>query len=300
MVLHRLGTEHCLLPIRAAQQHPKFVRRFPLPRLQVLCGLVGGMDDKYGPDVFPPDGRNMILVYHPDQISSPWERNGCYHSTTVGTRTTYRTLIMAATNGASTPEITLYTNHGCPWAHRAHITIKELGLPYKEEIIDLDRPRDPWYLKINPVSNLPAFQSLRTDVPAQRGLVPSIKYNGEIITESAVVSQFLADAHQSHLLPPSTGAANALFRARVNFFADTFITKALSAQFGIYRAQTEAEKDAVTEDLVNVLVKEMEPLFTWDTSKGPFFEGSERLTLAEVSYLHYIGGNSWILICVPL
>jgi len=167
-------------------------------------------------------------------------------------------------NGDGTPEIVLYTNHGCPWAHRAHIALKELGLTYKEEIIDLDRPRDPWYLKVNP-----------------RGLVPSIKYNGEIITESAVVTQFLADAHQSHLLPPSTGATNALHRARLNFFADTFITKALPQIFAGQRAQSEAEKDAAAEELVKALVKEVEPLFTWDTAKGPFFEGSERLTLAE-------------------
>ena len=51
----------------------------------------------------------------------------------------------------ATPDIILYTNHACPWAHRAHITIKELGLPYKEEIIPLDKPREPWYLKVNPV-----------------------------------------------------------------------------------------------------------------------------------------------------
>jgi glutathione S-transferase len=57
---------------------------------------------------------------------------------------------MAATNG-DTPKITLYTNHRCPWAHRAHIAIKELGLPYEEVIIDLDTPREPWYLEINPV-----------------------------------------------------------------------------------------------------------------------------------------------------
>ena len=50
------------------------------------------------------------------------------------------------------PKITLYTNHRCPWAHRAHIAIKELGLEYEEVIIDLDTPREPWYLEINPVS----------------------------------------------------------------------------------------------------------------------------------------------------
>ncbi len=55
-------------------------------------------------------------------------------------------------NGIS-PKITLYTNHACPWAHRAHIALKELGLPYEEVIIDLDTPREAWYLKINPVSS---------------------------------------------------------------------------------------------------------------------------------------------------
>ena len=97
------------------------------------------------------------------------------------------------------------------------------------------------------------------------------------------MSQFLADAHQSHLVPPSTGAENALHRARVNFFADTFITKALPHIFGGWRAQTDSEKDNVAEALVAAVVKELEPLFNWDEKKGPFFGGSEKVTLAEVS-----------------
>lgn len=76
----------------------------------------------------------------------------------------------------STPEIILYTNRACPWAHRAHIALAELQLPFKEVTIDLDRPRDASYLAINP-----------------RGLVPTINYNGEIIPESGIVAQFLAD-----------------------------------------------------------------------------------------------------------
>lgn len=69
-------------------------------------------------------------------------------------------------------------------AHRAHIALAELGLPFEEEIIDLSAPRTAEYLAINP-----------------RGLVPSLSYNGQIITESAVVSQFLVDAYPSHLVP---------------------------------------------------------------------------------------------------
>ena len=57
----------------------------------------------------------------------------------------------AEMENGSMPKITLYTNYGCPYAHRVHIALKELGLPYEEVIIDLDKPREPWYLKVNPV-----------------------------------------------------------------------------------------------------------------------------------------------------
>ena len=53
-------------------------------------------------------------------------------------------------NGAAAPKIHLYTNHRCPYAHRAHIALEELGLPFEETIIDLDTPRPQWYLDINP------------------------------------------------------------------------------------------------------------------------------------------------------
>jgi glutathione S-transferase len=52
--------------------------------------------------------------------------------------------------GAAPPKIQLYTNHRCPYAHRAHIVLEELKLPFEETIIDLDTPRPQWYLDINP------------------------------------------------------------------------------------------------------------------------------------------------------
>ena len=58
---------------------------------------------------------------------------------------------MAATTNGTPPQITLYTNHGCPYAQRAQIALKELDLKYEEVIIDLDTPRSASYLKINPV-----------------------------------------------------------------------------------------------------------------------------------------------------
>ena len=58
----------------------------------------------------------------------------------------------ATASDSSSPKITFWTNHGCPYAQRVQIVLKELGLPYEEVIIDLDKPREQWYLKINPVS----------------------------------------------------------------------------------------------------------------------------------------------------
>ena len=57
-----------------------------------------------------------------------------------------------STNGTH-PKYTLYTSHYCPWAHRAHIVLDELKVPYEEVIIDLGKPREEWYLKVNPVAS---------------------------------------------------------------------------------------------------------------------------------------------------
>lgn len=167
---------------------------------------------------------------------------------------------MAQVNGNAS-KITLYTNHRCPWAHRAHIVLKELGLPYEEVTIDLDKPREPWYLDINP-----------------RGLVPAINFNGEIITESGVVSTFLADAYPSHLLPASGSPEAALTRARINFFVDTWFSKAGSHFYKILMLDSDEEKAKLSKELVDVVGKEIEPLLK---DAKPFFGGSGKVTLAE-------------------
>ncbi|MCJ1306125.1 hypothetical protein MMC08_008943 [Hypocenomyce scalaris] len=181
-----------------------------------------------------------------------------------------------ATNGA-TPKITLYTNHGCPWAQRAHIVLKELDIPYEEVIIDLDTPRPEWYLKINPVSS-PSHPPLPL-----RGLVPSVKFsNGvidEILIESGIVSQFLADSFPSHLLPASHESPQApLQRAKIGFFVDTYFSKVQPLMMEIVRAEDEKAKEEKGKDMVAALKKEIEPLLA---DANPFFGGSEKMTMAE-------------------
>ncbi|PNS15017.1 hypothetical protein CAC42_2246 [Sphaceloma murrayae] len=175
----------------------------------------------------------------------------------------------AAVNGAAQPKIVYYNNRRCPWAHRSSIVLKELNLPFEEVTIDLDTPRPQWYLDINP-----------------RGLVPTIKYTGgaltdEIIPESAIVAQFLADNHPSHLTLPSTteDGRGALFRARVSFFVDAWFSKVNSKMYPTLLAGTEEEKEKLGQEMLAAVEKEIEPLLK---EAGPYFGGSSRLTMAEV------------------
>ncbi|KAL3488962.1 thioredoxin-like protein [Aspergillus germanicus] len=176
----------------------------------------------------------------------------------------------------ASPQIILYTNPNCPWAQRTHIALKELGLPYEEVFIDVEKPREDWYLAISP-----------------KGQVPTLSYNGTIITESGIVAQFLADAHpatetgagtvsKAGLLLASNSLDGAIQRARVSFFVDAWVSKVYPVLVGIIMNGESHETS--TEGLVEVIEKEIEPLLVSTSGEGGerFFWGSETLTLAEV------------------
>ncbi|KAL6694311.1 thioredoxin-like protein [Trichoderma pleuroticola] len=173
---------------------------------------------------------------------------------------------------ADSPKIKLYTNHMSPWAHRAHITLKELKVPFEEEIIDITKPRTPEYLQINP-----------------RGLVPSLSFNGEILTESAIIATFLADtfptAGGNTLLPESTSPDGPLKRARISFFVDAYLNKVQPAFMKSNMAKSDEERKAALADFVTVTAKELDPLLA---DAAPFFGGSSNLTLAEVLTASFI------------
>ncbi|KAI9684355.1 MAG: hypothetical protein M1829_002165 [Trizodia sp. TS-e1964] len=162
-------------------------------------------------------------------------------------------------------KLKLYTNHSCPWAYRVHIALIELGIPFDEELIDLDKPREDWYLKINP-----------------RGQVPTLDYDGTILTESGVIAEFLADAYPSHLLPASGTPSGALFRARVHLFVDRIGSRLVPAMIGGVSAPADKKAEKAGE-MMAVLEKDIEPFLA---DAAPFFGGSKELTLAEVCIQH--------------
>lgn len=107
--------------------------------------------------------------------------------------------------------------------------------------------------------------------------MPAIDFNGEIITESGIVSTFLADAYPSHVYPAAGNPKDALTRARINYFVDTWFSKAGSFWFQILKADGE-EKEKLAKQFVEIVGKEVDPLLK---DAAPFFGGSSKVTLAE-------------------
>lgn len=181
-----------------------------------------------------------------------------------------------ADHGPLPPKITLYTNHKCPYAHRAHIALAELNLPYAEVTIDLAAPREQWYLDtINP-----------------KGLVPAIAYSvpglldDEIITESGVIAQFLADSFPGPFLPASKESpTSALQRARINLFVDAWSSKVAPSMFPLFMATDASAQTELVEKLALAVEKEIEPLLA---NAAPFFNGSQELTLAEAMLAPFV------------
>jgi glutathione S-transferase len=95
----------------------------------------------------------------------------------------------------------------------------------------------------------------------------------------------LADAYPSHLLPPSDSVDNALKRARINFFLDTWSTKAGSYMFKIAAEDSQEEQEKLGKELVSTISKEIEPLLK---DAAPFFGGSPKLTFAEAIVAPFI------------
>ncbi|RYP87418.1 hypothetical protein DL769_000514 [Monosporascus sp. CRB-8-3] len=159
-------------------------------------------------------------------------------------------------------KLILYTNYTCTWANRANVALAELKVPFEERIINVDGPRPESFLKLNP-----------------RALVPVLIFNDEVLVESAVICQFLADIYPSHLCPPSTTTEGALRRAKMSFFTDAYWTKFHTILFKLFEAPTDDDAEKVVDEAVAGLLKEVEPLLR---DANPFFGGSDKLTLAEV------------------
>lgn len=164
-------------------------------------------------------------------------------------------------------KIIVYTAHHCPFAHRVQVVLRELGLSFETELVDILVPRTPAYLAINP-----------------SGQVPALSYDGKILVESGLICQFLADAHPSHLLPPSSVSGGASQRYQIGQLMDKYFSKAQPSFDAMIYALTPGARTAAAKKYIDAVVEHVEPLLA---NTAPFFQKSCRLTFAEVRRLSY-------------
>jgi len=213
----------------------------------------------YGP---VPSFPLEFLRAHLIQSRNPWivcnNRHIAMHDVTFFTCST----CPCKSNADSNPLNSVLTGTG---AHRVALVLQELNLAHRVESIDLDKPRDPEYLKVNP-----------------RGTVPSLRVDGVVLTESSIIVHFLTDSHPSHLLPASDVEGGPMRRARIAFFVETYMTKfnGPCTEAVIGSAAGQPADTGFEERLRKTVVAELEPLLS---DAAPYFGGSERITLAEVS-----------------
>jgi glutathione S-transferase len=85
-------------------------------------------------------------------------------------------------------ELILYTNP-MSRGRTARWMLEETGHPYKAEIIDYARMKSPEYLAVNPM-----------------GKVPALRHGATLVTESAAICAYLADAFPDAGLAPPHGS----------------------------------------------------------------------------------------------
>ncbi|KAJ1559937.1 hypothetical protein HK096_010612, partial [Nowakowskiella sp. JEL0078] len=102
-------------------------------------------------------------------------------------------------------KFTFYTSANCPYAQRAAITLSEIGASFEKVEIDLKNKPD-WYHTVNPELKVPALKVGESD----------------ILTESLVISEYLAESYPDSDLTSTSALERAHSRWFITYFADRF------------------------------------------------------------------------------
>jgi len=131
----------------------------------------------------------------------------------------------------------------CPFVQRSVITLLKKGVDFKITYVDLaDKP--DWFLAISPL-----------------GKVPVLKYEDEVLFESAVINEFLDE-----ITPPSIMPASALQKAKDRAWIE-FSSQIIMDQYRLSVAKNEA--DFATQKLAFLAkLKQLEQVV-----EGKYFNG---------------------------
>lgn len=122
--------------------------------------------------------------------------------------------------------MTIYGVAACPYAQRTQILLHFKQLDFEAIELDLTKPRDPEFLKLNPA-----------------GKVPVLIHRGRALNESSVVNEYLDEVFPEHPAFPADPYLKAQARILVDYCNSRFTTnhyRVLMEQDAVRRTKSEA------------------------------------------------------------
>lgn len=149
-----------------------------------------------------------------------------------------------------------YTAEICPFAHRAHIALKELKVLDQVTVHNIDLANKPdWFVKVSPELK-----------------VPVLEIEGKNIRESLLATEYLIEVYgtNSSLLP-----TDPYERYEMRLFIEEYSNCVIPAFYQLLLAKNSEDAETYTEKLCNA-IKKMDSKI-----KGPYILG-EKFTMADI------------------
>ncbi|KAI8969183.1 glutathione S-transferase [Mycotypha africana] len=169
---------------------------------------------------------------------------------------------------SSSDKITLYNAVICPYAQRAHITLREVDADF--DIVDIDLLNKPeWYKEVNPELK-----------------VPTLTTEGQNLAESLIIIEYLNDRFPEKNLMPK----KPLLRANVRFAIEWFGSKVNPHLYKCMLKFNDADAADAIEDYkknTNAALASFNDLLMKQSEKGPYFLG-EDFSLADIAIAPFL------------
>jgi glutathione S-transferase len=155
--------------------------------------------------------------------------------------------------------VEIFSTEVCPYAHRTRLVLMHKGVDFALTEIDLSNKPD-WFAEVSPY-----------------GKVPSIRHDGRIVYESAIINEYLDEVFPAPALMPTDSHVRAMARIWVDYGNTRFNV----ASFKLLRENDTANQNTLRTEL-DASLKFMEEGMA-KLGGGPYWLGNE-LSLVDYSY----------------
>lgn len=156
----------------------------------------------------------------------------------------------------------LYSMAVCPFAQRARIMLRLKDIDFDLTEIDITRPRPDWFLKINPL-----------------GQVPVIRHEGRLLNESSVICEYLEDAFPEPRVLPRAPYTRALSRILVDYCNQKFV----GSMYRLLMNQDRAADAKLMEEALSTW-RWVSEFLDRHNPGGTYLDDGDGFSLAEINF----------------